>query len=102
MSKQYRHRILNLESKRRRKDIPIIPLKYQCGHLTSHRSNKFAEGKWCTASMNGQKRQFPYHSVVPEVEVKRQNLSDTVPGFERTQPAVFEAPTGYGDQEVRF
>ncbi|BDA43593.1 probable ATP-dependent RNA helicase DDX42 [Coccomyxa sp. Obi] len=49
--------------------------------------------------MNGQKRQFPYHSVVPEVEVKRQNLSDTVPGFERTQPAVFEAPTGYGDQE---
>ena len=52
--------------------------------------------------MNGQKRQFPYHSVVPEVEIKRQNVSGVVPGFERNQPAVFEAPAGFGSEEVRM
>ncbi len=52
--------------------------------------------------MNGQKRHFPYHSVVPEVELKRHNVSDVTPGFERIQPAVFEAPAGFDDVEVRF
>lgn len=40
--------------------------------------------------MSGQKRQFPYHTSVPEVELKRQNVAA---GYERPQPATFEAPT---------
>lgn len=52
--------------------------------------------------MDGQKRQFPYHSVVPEVELKRQHVSGVAPGFERNQPAVFEAPAGFGSEEVRM
>jgi hypothetical protein len=40
--------------------------------------------------MQGQKRQFPYHTSVPEVELKRQNVQAA---YERAQPATFEAPT---------
>lgn len=52
--------------------------------------------------MNGQKRQFPYHSIVPEVEIKRQNVSGVIPGFERSQPAVFEAPASFDAGQVGF
>ena len=44
--------------------------------------------------MQGQKRHFPYHSNVPEVELKRSNVGA---GYERAQPSTFEAPSGFGE-----
>lgn len=43
--------------------------------------------------MQGQKRHFPYHSNVPEVELKRPNVAA---GYESAQPSTFEAPSGFG------
>ena len=44
--------------------------------------------------MSAQKRQFPYHTSVPEVELKRQNVAA---GYERPDPATFEAPAVAAD-----
>ena len=50
--------------------------------------------------MQGQKRQFPYHTSVPEVELKRQSVQAA---YERAQPTTFEAPTIAADLvDVRF
>ena len=43
--------------------------------------------------MSTEKRQFPYYSSVPEVELKRQALGSVNPGLERSEPRTFEAPT---------
>lgn len=50
--------------------------------------------------MSGQKRDFPYYSGVEEVEIKRQNVSDVAPGYERSQPRTFEAPSFAADCQV--
>ena len=42
--------------------------------------------------MSTPKRQFPYFSAVPEVEVKKQALENVNPGFERNESRTFEAP----------
>ena len=44
-------------------------------------------------TMSTQKRQFPYYSNVPEVELKRQALGSVNPGLEPNEPCTFEAPT---------
>ncbi len=43
--------------------------------------------------MSTQKRQFPYYTSVPEVELKRQALGNVNPGLEANEPRTFEAPT---------
>lgn len=42
--------------------------------------------------MSTQKRNFPYYSNVPEVELKRQALGSLNPGLEPNEPRTFEAP----------
>ncbi len=42
--------------------------------------------------MSTEKRRFPYHSSVPEVELKKQTLQSVNPGLERSEPRTFEAP----------
>lgn len=49
--------------------------------------------------MSTQKRQFPYYSGVPEVELKKQALDNINPGFERNEPRTFEAPSSVQETE---
>ena len=42
------------------------------------------------------KRHFPYHSAVPEIELKRPALAAAAPGRERAQPRVFQEGLGFG------
>ena len=42
------------------------------------------------------KRHFPYHSAVPEIELKRPALAAAAPGRERAQPRVFQEGPGFG------
>ena len=50
-------------------------------------------------SMSDQKRQFPYYSDVPDVELKKQALEHVNPGFERNEPRTFEAPVSVQEAE---
>ena len=50
-------------------------------------------------SMSAQKRQFPYYSDVPDVELKKQALEHVNPGFERNEPRTFEAPASVQEPE---
>lgn len=49
--------------------------------------------------MSDQKRQFPYYSDVPDVELKKQALEHVNPGFERNEPRTFEAPVSVQEAE---
>lgn len=42
------------------------------------------------------KRHFPYHSTVPEIELKRPALAAAAPGRKRAQPRVFQEGPGFG------
>ena len=42
------------------------------------------------------KRHFPYHSAVPEIELKRPALAAAALGRERAQPRVFQEGPGFG------
>ena len=54
-------------------------------------------------TMSTPKRQFPYYSAVPEVELKKQALENVNPGFERNEPRTFEAPASAQEpQEVWY
>ena len=50
-------------------------------------------------SMSDQKRQFPYYTDVPDVELKKQALENVNPGFERNEPQTFEAPVSVQEAE---
>jgi hypothetical protein len=50
--------------------------------------------------MSGNKRHFPYYSSIEEVELKRQNISESLPGYERSQPKTFQAPVFTDEQQV--
>ena len=50
-------------------------------------------------SMSDQKRQFPYYSDVPDVELKKQALENVNPGFERNESQTFEAPVSVQEAE---
>jgi hypothetical protein len=44
------------------------------------------------------KRQFPYYSAVPELEIKRRDFGNTVGTEREINPNIYEAGQGFGDR----
>ena len=50
--------------------------------------------------MSGSKRTFPYHSQVGDIEVKKRNLGNNVPGLDITETEIFAEPNLSSVQQV--